>query len=123
MRRMRMREGEDMDHCASTQIQVYIIPSYSELLGGFLEDDTIVRTIPAGVSLSGDIDENSNREGWTSLVALIKERYAREVDQHTVLLKVTIGKAHTSTLLQLLSTILLVSPLMTIILCGEFIAR
>jgi hypothetical protein len=69
-------EGEDMDHRASAQIQVYIIPSYSELLGGFLEDDTVVGTIPAGVSLSGDIDENSNREGWTGLVASIKERYA-----------------------------------------------
>jgi hypothetical protein len=37
-------EGEDMDHRASAQIQVYIIPSYSELLGGFLEDNTVVKS-------------------------------------------------------------------------------
>jgi hypothetical protein len=55
---------------------VYIILSYSELLEGFFEDDAVVRTIPAGVRLSGDIDENSNQGGWTNLVASIEERYA-----------------------------------------------
>ena len=51
--------------------------SYSQISEGFIEDDAVVGTpqIPGGI-LSPDIDKNSNRGGWTGLVASIKERYA-----------------------------------------------
>jgi len=68
-------EGADGAPC---QIQVYNNPSNGRLLDGFLEGDTVVESqhTPTGPMLPNDVEENSNRGGWTSLVASIEQRYA-----------------------------------------------